>query len=111
MSEVLFWLKTSSNLRLRRSHCDNKVSVLDIPCACLQVKGAEKIFYGLDDIADSKTIIIVEGEIDKLAMEEAGYLNVVSVPGMLPQSTQPLFSMAVAQIPIFVQDCQVFCYM
>lgn len=45
------------------------------------MKGAEKVFYGLDDIADSKTVIIVEGEMDKLAMEEAGYLNCVSVPG------------------------------
>ena len=38
----------------------------------MQVKGAEKILYGLDDIADSKTAIIVEGECDKLALEEAG---------------------------------------
>lgn len=45
------------------------------------MKGAEKVFYGLDDIANSKTVIIVEGEMDKLAMEEAGYLNCVSVPG------------------------------
>ncbi|GAQ90211.1 hypothetical protein KFL_006140010 [Klebsormidium nitens] len=49
-----------------------------------QVKGAEKVFYGLDDIADSKTVIIVEGEMDKLAMEEAGYLNCVSVPDGAP---------------------------
>jgi hypothetical protein len=85
----VIWLKASSNSRLCCSHCNNKAFDLsaEIPCACLQVKGAEKVFYGLDDIADSKTIIIVEGEIDKLAMEEAGYLNVVSVPGMLLQST------------------------
>src|SRR5579864_6272275 len=41
--------------------------------AFTQVKGAEKILYGLDDIADSKTAIIVEGECDKLALEEAGF--------------------------------------
>src|SRR5437762_4196057 len=45
-----------------------------------QVKGAEAILYGLDDIAESKTIIIVEGECDKLACEVAGFQNVVSVP-------------------------------
>jgi twinkle protein len=48
--------------------------------AFTQVKDAEAILFGLDDIADAQTIIIVEGECDKLACEEAGYLNVVSVP-------------------------------
>ena len=48
--------------------------------AFTQVKGAEAILYGLDDIAEAKTIIIVEGEPDKLACEQAGYRNVVSVP-------------------------------
>ncbi|XP_057863981.1 twinkle homolog protein, chloroplastic/mitochondrial isoform X3 [Cryptomeria japonica] len=36
--------------------------------------------YGLDDIEGAKEIIIVEGEIDKLSMEEAGYKNCISVP-------------------------------
>jgi twinkle protein len=45
-----------------------------------QVKDAEAILYGLDDIAETKAVIIVEGEPDKLACEEAGFLNVVSVP-------------------------------
>ena len=53
--------------------------------AFAQVKGAEKIFYGLDDIADSKEAIIVEGECDKLAHAEAGIRNVVSVPDGAPQ--------------------------
>jgi len=48
--------------------------------AFIQVKGAEALLYGLDDIADMKTIIIVEGECDKLACEEAGYRSTVSVP-------------------------------
>jgi twinkle protein len=39
--------------------------------------------YGLDDIIDSGLVIIVEGEMDKLAMEEAGYTNCVSVPGAM----------------------------
>ena len=37
-----------------------------------QVKGAEKILYGLDDVAGETEIIFVEGEMDKLALEEAG---------------------------------------
>jgi twinkle protein len=52
--------------------------------AFLQVKGAEKILYGLDDIADSKEGIIVEGEVDKLAVEEAGVRNGLSVPDGAP---------------------------
>jgi twinkle protein len=53
-----------------------------------QVKGAEKILYGLDDITDSKTAIIVEGEMDKLALEEAGLRNAVSVPDGAPKSVK-----------------------
>jgi twinkle protein len=52
--------------------------------AFAQVKGAEKILFGLDDIADAKTGIIVEGECDKLALEDAGYRNAVSVPDGAP---------------------------
>eukprot|EP00252_Welwitschia_mirabilis_P004837 TRINITY_DN15166_c0_g1_i1.p1 TRINITY_DN15166_c0_g1~~TRINITY_DN15166_c0_g1_i1.p1 ORF type:complete len:628 (-),score=92.37 TRINITY_DN15166_c0_g1_i1:418-2301(-) len=40
----------------------------------------EDVFYGLDDIKDKKEIIIVEREIDKLSLEEAGYQNCVSIP-------------------------------
>ncbi len=50
-----------------------------------QVKGAEKVLYGLDDIAGESEVIIVEGEIDKLSLEEAGFRNVVSVPDGAPQ--------------------------
>ena len=50
-----------------------------------QVKGAEKVLYGLDDVdVDLGEIIIVEGEMDKLALEEAGFRNVVSVPDGAP---------------------------
>ncbi|CAA0832268.1 Twinkle homolog protein-chloroplastic/mitochondrial [Striga hermonthica] len=51
-----------------------------------QEKNTEKVLYGLDDIADSDEIIIVEGEIDKLSVEEAGFFNCVSVPGGAPQT-------------------------
>ena len=46
--------------------------------------GAEKILYGLDDIVGQSEVIIVEGEMDKLAMMEAGIKNVVSVPDGAP---------------------------
>lgn len=48
--------------------------------AFTQVQGAEAVLYGLDDIAESEEAIFVEGELDKLAVEEAGFSNVVSVP-------------------------------
>lgn len=47
--------------------------------------GAERILYGLNDIQE--TTIIVEGEIDKLSLEMAGYTNVVSVPDGAPSPT------------------------
>lgn len=56
-------------------------------------KNAELVFYGLDDIwkreSDGTTtveekVFIVEGELDKLAMECAGYENVLSVPNGAP---------------------------
>ena len=43
-------------------------------------KDAELIFYNLDCTIDNEVIIIVEGEMDCLAMYEAGYKNVISVP-------------------------------
>ncbi|CAM8893854.1 unnamed protein product [Rhodiola kirilowii] len=54
-----------------------------------QEKDTEKIFYGLDDIKDASDVIIVEGEMDKLAMEEAGFRNCVSVPDGAPPSVSP----------------------
>ncbi|XP_062178421.1 twinkle homolog protein, chloroplastic/mitochondrial-like [Phragmites australis] len=51
----------------------------------------ERILYGLDDIKRAHDVIIVEGEIDKLSMEEAGYRNCVSVPdGAPPQVSDKL---------------------
>lgn len=45
--------------------------------------GAERILYGLNDLHPERTII-VEGEIDKLSVEVAGYRNCVSVPDGAP---------------------------
>lgn len=47
--------------------------------------GAERILYGYNDIED--TTIIVEGEMDKLAVETAGFRNCVSVPDGAPSPT------------------------
>lgn len=42
--------------------------------------GAELIFYNIDSISEYDTAIIVEGEMDVLALHEAGIKNVISVP-------------------------------
>eukprot|EP00850_Spirogloea_muscicola_P006984 SM000034S12738 [mRNA] locus=s34:435986:444507:- [translate_table: standard] len=49
-----------------------------------QVKGGEKVLYGLDLIKGAKEIVIVEGEVDKLSMDEAGIPACVSVPDGAP---------------------------
>ena len=43
-------------------------------------KGAEKVFYNINSIVGYDTCVIVEGEIDVLALHEAGIKNVISVP-------------------------------
>jgi len=43
-------------------------------------KGAEKIFYNINATVGYDTCIITEGEMDVLAMHEAGIKNVISVP-------------------------------
>ena len=47
-----------------------------------------RVFYGLDDIQGCETAIIVEGEVDKLSLEEAGFRNVLSVPDGAPQKVK-----------------------
>ena len=46
--------------------------------------GAELCLYGLNHIADSDICIWVEGEMDKLALYEAGLKECVSVPNGAP---------------------------
>lgn len=48
-----------------------------------QVANAKKVFYGLDDI-EGDEVLLVEGEMDRLALEVAGYRNVLSVPDGAP---------------------------
>lgn len=47
-------------------------------------KGAERILYGLNDCDGEATVVVVEGEIDKLSCEVAGYRNCLSVPDGAP---------------------------
>jgi twinkle protein len=43
-------------------------------------KGAEKIFYNINSIVGYNWCVITEGEMDALALHEAGIKNVISVP-------------------------------
>jgi len=53
-------------------------------------KGAEKVFYNINNIVGHKDCIIVEGEIDALSLYEAGIENVVSVPNGATLNTNNL---------------------
>ena len=43
-------------------------------------KGAEKVFYNINSIVGYDNCVITEGEMDVLALHEAGVTNVISVP-------------------------------
>lgn len=53
-----------------------------------QMKGGMPVFYGLDDLCgldvDTERLIIVEGEVDKLTLDQCGLTNVLSVPDGAP---------------------------
>jgi len=53
-------------------------------------KGAEKIFYNIDSIVGYDTCVIVEGEMDVLALHEAGITNAISVPNGATLNTNNL---------------------
>lgn len=52
--------------------------------------GAERVLYGLNDIGE--TLIWVEGEMDKLSVEVAGFTSCVSVPDGAPTPTTKNYS-------------------
>ena len=54
------------------------------------VKGAEKVFYNIDATVGHDSCIIVEGEMDVLALHEAGVSNVISVPNGATLNTNNL---------------------
>ncbi len=53
-------------------------------------KGAEKVFYNIDNIVGHDYCIIVEGEMDVLALHEAGVTNAISVPNGATLNTNNL---------------------
>ena len=54
-----------------------------------QTSGAEKILYGYDSASSSGTVVIVEGEIDKLSLDQAGIEGAISVPDGAPAKARP----------------------
>ena len=53
-------------------------------------KGAEKIFYNIDNIVGYNWCVITEGEMDVLALYEAGISNAISVPNGATLNTNNL---------------------
>jgi len=53
-------------------------------------KGAEKVFYNIDNIVSHDWCVITEGEMDVLALYEAGISNAVSVPNGATLNTNNL---------------------
>jgi twinkle protein len=53
-------------------------------------KGAEKVFYNIDSIVGFDYCVIVEGEMDVLALYEAGITNAISVPNGATLNTNNL---------------------
>ena len=53
-------------------------------------KGAEKVFYNINSIVGYEYCILVEGEMDVLALHEAGITNVISVPNGATLNTNNL---------------------
>ena len=53
-------------------------------------KGAEKVFYNIDNIVGHDWCVITEGEMDVLALYEAGISNAISVPNGATLNTNNL---------------------
>ena len=53
-------------------------------------KGAEKVFYNIDSTVGFEYCVIVEGEMDVLALHEAGITNAISVPNGATLNTNNL---------------------
>ena len=53
-------------------------------------KGAEKVFYNIDSTVGYEYCVIVEGEMDVLALYEAGITNAISVPNGATLNTNNL---------------------
>jgi twinkle protein len=66
--------------------------------------GAERVLYGMDDCNGHETLIIVEGEIDKLSVEVAGFVNCVSVPDGAPSPKSKDYTSKFS----FLENCEEF---
>jgi twinkle protein len=64
--------------------------------------GAERILYGMDLVGEAETLIIVEGEIDKLSIETAGFNNCVSVPDGAPSPKTKDYTSKF----VFLENCE-----
>jgi twinkle protein len=74
----------------RGQHINTTYRTLDGEKDFRQEKGAERILYGLDHIhPEAKTMLICEGQVDKMSFDQAGIPNCVSVPdGALNPGTE-----------------------
>jgi twinkle protein len=69
-----------------------------------QEKDAEKIFYGQDDCWGKDVVYIVEGEIDKLSLEQVGFTECISTPDGAPDPESRNFPKKFS----FIEGCEGF---
>lgn len=84
----------------RNSECIN-IKSRDAQKNFRMESGAERIFYGMDTV-EGTTLIIVEGEIDKLSIETAGFNNCVSVPDGAPSPKTKDYNSKF----VFLENCE-----
>tara|TARA_R100000951_G_C2651214_1_gene184456 strand:+ start:713 stop:2431 length:1719 start_codon:yes stop_codon:yes gene_type:complete len=86
VSEGLEWMpqvgKERNTIQFNYFMGDKKVNVKyrDAKKNFKLYKGAEKVFYNINSIVGYDSVVIVEGEMDVLALHEAGVRNAISVP-------------------------------
>ena len=68
-SLIILWVINLSNVKYRDGRKNFKL-----------FKGAEKVFYNINSVVGYDWCVIVEGEMDVLALHEAGIKNAISVP-------------------------------
>jgi twinkle protein len=69
-------------------------------------KDGEMIFYNLDATINNNVIIIVEGEMDVLALAQSGFKNVISVPNGCNDKGKINMDYLDNCIDYFVEDCK-----
>lgn len=73
-------------------------------------KAAAPIFYKLNDVFESDTVIITEGEIDALTYEVAGYNYAISIPngGFIPKGDKVIEYKYIDECLPYLQDVKRF---